>query len=168
MFVELSKNVHRHKHYYRREGKGIGLERKKSMNGFPVVRVFTNGRLARRQDMSKAMRTWLTIILIALVLLAVAIPTYKGVVQRSRESVLRSNLVSLRTVIKDFTKDKRRAPQSLQELVEGGYYRDSLPWDPITDSTSSWRPVVDANGGITDVRSGSASTSSNGTSYQSW
>lgn len=118
--------------------------------------------------MFKPRRAWLIGGILAITLLMISIPTYKAVVQRSRESVLRSNLVSMREVIKQFTKDKYRAPKSLQELVEGGYYRDSLPWDPITNSNSTWRPVIDANGGITDVHSGSAATSSDGAKYQSW
>jgi general secretion pathway protein G len=118
--------------------------------------------------MFKPQRVFVIIGIIAVIFLVVSIPTYQGVVQRSREGVLRSNLVSMREVIKTFTKDKNMAPKSLRELVEEGYYLDSLPWDPITDSNSTWRPVVDANGDITDVRSGSASSSSNGTSYQTW
>ena len=117
--------------------------------------------------MFKPQRVFVIIGIIAVILLLI-FPTYQGVAQRSRESVLRSNLVSMREVIKTFTKDKKMAPKSLHELVEEGYYLDSLPWDPITDSNSTWRPVVDANGDITDVRSGSASSSSNGTSYQTW
>lgn len=112
--------------------------------------------------MSKEIRTWLTVMLIGIVLLVVAIPTYQAVAKR-RESILQANLHSLREVIKTFTKDKNRAPRSLQELIDAGYYKD-----PITDSISSWSPVVDANGAITDVRSGSTSTSSNGTTYQTW
>jgi hypothetical protein len=45
-------------------------------------------------------------------------------------------------VIKQYIKDKKQAPHSLQDLVEAGYFRQ-VPIDPMTNSNSSWKPVIE-------------------------
>lgn len=111
----------------------------------------------------KPTRIWITVGIVAL-LLAIAVPTYESVRLRSREAVLNTNLTSMREVIKQYTKDKKQAPQSLQDLVDAGYFRGELPWDPLN---AGWSPVV-GPGGVTDVRSASNSISSKGTPYSAW
>src|SRR5262249_34327278 len=104
------------------------------------------------------------------ILAAIAIPMYQAIVLRSKETVLKNNLHELRTTIDQYTADKKKAPQSLQDLVDGGYYRE-IPIDPITNSRESWEVVTDTSisspdqteTGITDVKSGSAAISSEGT-----
>jgi general secretion pathway protein G len=113
--------------------------------------------------MNKPVRIWIMVGIIAM-LLAIAVPTYQSVMLRSREAVLNTNLTSMREVIKQYTKDNNRAPQSLQNLVDAGYFRDTLPWDPLN---AGWRPVIGVDG-VTDVRSGSDSISSKGTAYSTW
>jgi general secretion pathway protein G len=113
--------------------------------------------------MNRSMRIWITVGIVAL-LLASAVPTYQFVMLKSREAVLNTNLTSMREVIKQYTKDKNRAPQSLQDLVDAGYFRDTLPWDPFN---AGWKPVIKA-GGVTGVRSASNSISSKGTAYSTW
>ena len=112
---------------------------------------------------------------ITLLLIAISIPMYKSAMLRSRETTLTVNLGSIRDVIKLYTKEKKRAPQSLQDLVDASYFRQ-LPIDPITNSNSTWQPVIETveispgktDRGITDVQSGSNSISSEGTSYRTW
>ncbi|MGH8459307.1 MAG: hypothetical protein ACRESV_08145, partial [Nevskiales bacterium] len=73
-----------------------------------------------------------------------------------------------------FTLDKQRAPQSLQDLVTSGYLRD-LPVD-ITASRETWVEVQEDSlmsvdqqqPGIVDLHSGSEFLSSEGTPYSSW
>ena len=55
------------------------------------------------------------------ILLSAAVPLYTRVVQRTKESVLRNNLFSIRNVIDEYTYDKQKAPQSLQDLVTRRY-----------------------------------------------
>ena len=43
---------------------------------------------------------------------------------RAKESVLKNNLFTMRTVIDEYTYDKQKAPQSLQDLVTEGYLRE--------------------------------------------
>jgi general secretion pathway protein G len=108
------------------------------------------------------------------ILLSAAVPLYTRVVQRTKESVLRNNLFSMRTVIDEYTYDKQKAPQSLQDLVTEGYLRQ-VPEDPITGS-NEWKVIMEdaltmvnqTEPGIFDVRSKSDKNSSEGTPYSEW
>lgn len=115
------------------------------------------------------------VISIILILVAVAVPMYQQSMVRAREAVLRDNLFTMRSVIDQFTLDKHRAPQSLQELVSENYLRQ-LPIDPFTGSRDTWIEEmedfmlsIDQNQpGITNVRSGSDQIGTDGTPYSSW
>jgi len=108
------------------------------------------------------------------ILLSLAIPSYRESLRRARETVLRENLHTLRQTIEQFTLDKQRPPQTLDDLVAEGYLR-TLPKD-ITGSAATWEveysdlmisPEQTASG-ISDVRSGSTTVSSEGTPYNTW
>ena len=109
------------------------------------------------------------------ILISVAVPMYTRTVTRSKESVLKSNLFTIRTVIDEYTYDKGKAPQSLQDLVQEGYLR-AVPVDPMTGSAETWKIVMEDattsvnqnEPGIFDVRSGSDKTSLEGTPYAEW
>ena len=110
------------------------------------------------------------------VLVGIAVPIYKTLILRSRESTLKVNLHTLREVIDQYTADKKKAPQSLQDLVDAGYFRrDGMPLDPMTGQRT-WREVVDSSvssadqteTGITDVHSLSTQMSTEGTTYDTW
>src|SRR3989475_11395146 len=110
------------------------------------------------------------------ILASIAIPMYRAVVLNAKETVLKDNLRELRRVIDQYTADKKKAPASLQDLVDAGYFRQ-LPEDPITRSNSTWQVVSDSSisspeqteSGIVDVHSGSTAISpSEGTPYNQW
>ena len=109
------------------------------------------------------------------VLLAIALPIYQKSIVRAKESVLRNNLFTLRTMIDEYTIDKQKAPESLQDLVSEGYLRQ-VPQDPMTNSDQTWKiimedtPIGGSNSapGIFDVHSGSDKTSLDGTAYADW
>jgi general secretion pathway protein G len=109
------------------------------------------------------------------VLLAIALPIYQKSIIRAKESVLRNNLFTLRTMIDEYTIDKQKAPESLQDLVSEGYLRQ-IPQDPITGSSDTWRVIMEdtpvggstSSPGVFDVRSGSDKTALDGTSYSDW
>src|SRR5262245_44914714 len=82
------------------------------------------------------------VITIIAILAAISIPIYKAVVLNAKETVLKDNLRDLRKIIDQYTADKKKAPQSLQDLVDAGYFRQ-LPIDPITNSNSTWEPATD-------------------------
>jgi general secretion pathway protein G len=109
------------------------------------------------------------------VLLAIALPIYQKSIVRAKESVLRNNLFTLRTMIDEYTIDKQKAPESLQDLVSEGYLRQ-IPQDPITGSSDTWRVIMEdtpvggstSSPGVFDVRSGSDKTALDGTAYSDW
>ena len=109
------------------------------------------------------------------VLVSIALPIYTRSIQRSRESILKNNLFTLRTVIDEYTYDQHTAPRTLQDLVSHGYLRQ-VPMDPITGSAETWKrlmkqqtsPVDQTQPGIFDIRSGSELTSLEGTPYSRW
>lgn len=109
------------------------------------------------------------------ILVSIAIPLYQKSILRAKETVLRNNLFTMRTVIDEYTYDKQKAPQSLQDLVTGGYLRQ-VPVDPITGSNTTWQEVMEdaltavnqTEPGLFDVRSGSDKTSLEGTPYKEW
>src|SRR5262245_38390804 len=115
------------------------------------------------------------VITIIAILASMAIPMYQSVILRSKETVLRNNLTEMRRTIDQFTADKKKAPQTLQDLVDGGYYRE-IPVDPITKSSETSEFVTDysiaspdqTESGITDVHSGATTVSSEGTPYNTW
>ncbi|MCX7602463.1 MAG: prepilin-type N-terminal cleavage/methylation domain-containing protein, partial [Bryobacteraceae bacterium] len=75
------------------------------------------------------------------VLVSVAVPMYQKSVIRARETVLRQNLFTLRTVIDEYTYDKSKAPQSLEDLVREGYLRQ-IPIDPMTGQ-ADWEVIME-------------------------
>ena len=109
------------------------------------------------------------------VLLAIALPIYQKSIIRAKESVLRNNLFTLRSMIDEYTIDKQKAPETLQDLVSEGYLRQ-IPQDPITGSDQTWKTIMEdtpINGsnnppGIFDVRSGSDKIALDGTPYADW
>ena len=115
------------------------------------------------------------VISIIVILMSVAIPRYQASILRAREAVLHDDLYNLRSVIDQYTLDKQKAPQSLQDLVDAGYLK-TIPIDPFTNSRETWVPVTDdsimspdqTQPGIVDIHSGSDLKSSEGTAYSSW
>ena len=115
------------------------------------------------------------VISMILILLSIAVPLYNQSILRAREAVLRNDLYTLRSVISQFTLDKQRAPQSLDDLVQASYIKQ-VPKDPFTNRNDSWQleqedfllAVDQQQPGITDVHSGSNLTASDGTAYSSW
>lgn len=117
----------------------------------------------------------MVVITIIVILVTMAIPIYQRSIVRAKESVLKNNLFTLRTVIDNYTYDKEKAPQDLQDLVTEGYLR-SLPVDPMTGSNQTWVKVMEeasqsvsqAEPGIFDIHSGSDKMGSDGTPYAEW
>ena len=109
------------------------------------------------------------------VLMSVALPIYNRSIIRAKESVLKNNLFTMRTVIDEYTYDKQKAPQTLNDLVSDGYLRQ-VPVDPMTNNADSWKIIMEdasntvnqSEPGIFDVRSGSDKTSLEGTPYSEW
>ncbi len=118
----------------------------------------------------------LIVISLITILVSVALPAYQQSIWRARESVLKQNLFALRSVISQYTLDKQKAPQSLEDLVSAGYFKQ-IPTDPMTGRNDSWTveeetdtimTVDQQEPGIYDVHSGSSAIGSDGTAYNTW
>lgn len=116
----------------------------------------------------------IVVISIIAILLAVTIPTYSRSLVAARERALHSDLDFLRTAIWNYTFDKQKAPQSLDDLRAAGYI-DRIPDDPMTHEPN-WEVVEDEyllspeqqDPGLIDVHSASGALSSDGTAYSTW
>ncbi len=109
------------------------------------------------------------------ILVTIAVPFYQKSIMRSKETVLRNNLFTIRTVIDEYTYDKQKAPQQLDDLVKEGYLR-AIPMDPIVGNNTSWKIIMEDSTssinqnepGIFDVKSSSDKNSLDGTPYSDW
>jgi general secretion pathway protein G len=113
------------------------------------------------------------VISLILVLLSIVLPMYNRSILRAKEAKLHQNLTTLNKVIQEYSLDKKKAPQSLEDLVQAGYLK-FIP-DDITgkntwvtepeDPQNAWDPNQTGIGG---VHSGSKEMSSEGTPYANW
>jgi general secretion pathway protein G len=135
------------------------------------------GRRIKDEGQGFSLLELMIVLVLILVIVSMATPMYDRAVHRAREAALRDDLFTMRQMIDQFTLDKQRPPQSLEELVEAGYLRGGVPEDPMTRSRDTWRVdyedvMVGSNQaipGIVDVHSGSDEISSDGmTPYSSW
>ena len=112
------------------------------------------------------------VIAMILILLSIALPMYNQSILRTKETKLHHDLVTLNKAIVEYSLDKKKAPQSLDDLVPG--YVKFIPAD-ITGS-NTWvteqedpQDAYDPNQtGIGSVHSGSKEMSTDGTEYSSW
>jgi general secretion pathway protein G len=107
------------------------------------------------------------------ILLSIALPIYNRALVRARESVLHDDLSQLRKLIQQYTLDKQKAPQSLDDLKPT--YIKEIPKDPMTGGRDWDTPTCDTldsvdqqDPGICDVHSTSNAISTEGDAYSSW
>jgi general secretion pathway protein G len=140
-----------------------------------IIRI--GNRLRSRRDSSRGftMIELMIVMAIVVILVSIAVPLYQKALLRAKESVLKNNLFTMRTVIDEYTYDKQKAPQQLQDLVTEGYLKE-VPIDPIAGNNTAWRIVMEqamqsvsqTEPGIFDVKSGSDAKSLEGTPYSEW
>ena len=117
----------------------------------------------------------LIVISLVMILVAIAVPNYQRSIMRAKESVLKQDLFQLRSLISQYTLDKQKAPQALDDLITAGYLTQ-IPIDPMTNARDTWTvdqedtllSVDQQEPGISDVHSGSNAISSDGTAYSTW
>jgi general secretion pathway protein G len=132
------------------------------------------GRLKTRRSRGFTLLEMIIVMSIILILVSIALPIYNQSVLRSREAVLRQDLFELRSLISQYTLDKQKAPQSLDDLVTAGYIK-VIPKDPATNE-ANWEVVQEdillavdqQDPGISDLHSASNATGTDGTAYSSW
>ena len=137
--------------------------------------MFCSPQSGRRRQRGFTLIELMIVISIILILISTAIPIYLQSIKRARESVLKQNLFTIRSVIDQFTMDKQKAPQSLDDIVQAGYLKQ-IPIDPITNSRDTWQTVSEdtlqsvdqTQPGISDVHSGANGVGSDGVAYAEW
>jgi len=110
---------------------------------------------------------------IMIILLSVAVPVYERSVRHAKETVLKENLWQMRRAIDQFTADKGKMPQSIDELVESKYLHER-PIDPISEKTE-WNEIKgedsnsqEAKEGLKDVQSLAEGEDSDGMAYNKY
>jgi general secretion pathway protein G len=132
-------------------------------------------RMGNRRHRGFTLIELMIVISLILILVSISIPVYNTSILRAKESVLKQDLFQMRSLISQYTLDKQKAPQSLDDLVQAGYIKQ-IPNDPMTGSNSSWTvdqedslmSVDQQDPGISDVHSGSSLVSTDGTAYSTW
>lgn len=130
----------------------IGMKNNHIKNGFTLIEI-------------------LVVLAIIATLLSLVTPRYFDSMSRSKEKILKNDLIVMREAIDKFYSDKNAYPDSLEDLVQYKYLR-AIPTDPITDSTVTWlfSPPLDIEmkGTIYDIHSGSQDIASDGSHYADW
>jgi general secretion pathway protein G len=126
-----------------------------------------------RQSRGFTLLELMIVISIIIILASVALPQYQKTIMHARETVLKDDLFKMRSLIDQYSADKGKLPQSLDDLVTAGYMRE-VPKDPITDN-KDWNIVTgedpystEGGTGVTDVHSSSSEVSTEGTPYGEW
>ena len=140
-----------------------------------MVRRIRNGERVTRREFGFTLIELMIVMTIISILLAIAIPIYQKSILRAKESVLKNNLFTLRSMIDEYTVDKQHAPETLDDLVSDGYLRQ-VPVDPITGNNTSWKLVMEDTPvggdnqppGIFDIHSGAEGNGLDGTPYSDW
>ena len=117
----------------------------------------------------------LVVLALISILASMAVVQYRNSIQRTQESVLKTDLFRMRDAIDQYYADKNRYPASLEELVSEKYLR-AVPIDPFTQSTETWQTTFSeadpsnpsAEPGISDVKSGTDQSALDGTRYADW
>ena len=110
---------------------------------------------------------------IMIILLSVAVPTYQRSVRHARETVLKENLWQMRRAIDQYTADKGRLPESLEDIVNAKYLHE-MPTDPVQDK-AEWEEVMgedplssDGAQGLVNVKSMAEGEDSDGVPYKDY
>lgn len=108
---------------------------------------------------------------VIVILISVSVPTYLYTVKHAKETILVENLVQMRRMIDQYSADKGKLPQTLEDLKTSGYIRD-IPIDPMTDK-AEWDEVKgedpasnEGEQGLIDVKSLAEGESSSGKAYR--
>ena len=112
----------------------------------------------------------LVVLAVLATLLTLAVPRYFASIDKSKEAVLKENLVQMREAISRYHADKGRYPETLETLAAERYLY-KVPLDPVTDSAATWivvPPQDPEKTGVYDVRSGAPGKGIDGREYVQW
>jgi general secretion pathway protein G len=130
--------------------------------------------MGQRRDRGFTLIEMMVVISIIVILLAVAMPIYSHTVNQAKEDAFRQSLETLNKVIFQYTIDKQKPPQSLEDLKTAGYISEipnditgSNTW-VVEDDPPSLLSLYQTDTGLYGVHSGSDRIGSNGKPYSEW
>ena len=152
----------------------IGKKQWLVVNGQRSVKSKTkNKRPKTKNERGFSLLELMIAMFVMIILLSVALPTFQRSVQQARETVLKENLFQMRRAIDQYSTDKGKLPQSLDDLVTGEYLREK-PVDPLTEKPE-WKEItgedknsVDGEQGIVDVKSNAEGEDGDGKKYEDY
>lgn len=112
----------------------------------------------------------LVVMAIIATLMTIALPRYFNSLEASREATLRQSLAVLREALDHYYGDTGHYPDSLEQLVEQRYLRNT-PVDPISERRDGWQlvpPPEGVVGGVADIKSGASGRARDGSLYAEW
>ena len=87
--------------------------------------------------MKRATITALAVVALVLFAIELFAPGYVTSPRKTRERILQQDLFTIRQILDQYTLDHHRHPQSLDDLVSAGYFRQ-MPVDPFTGRSDTW------------------------------
>ena len=126
--------------------------------------------MIRRRRAGFTLIELLVVFAIIALLVSIVAPRYFNSVEKSKETVLKQDLSTMRDALDKYYGDTDKYPDALEDLVSKKYLR-KLPVDPITDSAETWAivpPEDTEKGGVFDIHSGAPGNARDGTPYLSW
>jgi general secretion pathway protein G len=124
----------------------------------------------KKYDFGFTLIELLAVMAIIALLLTIAVPKYFGSVDRSRDTILRQDLVTMREALDKYYGDTGQYPDQLEDLTAKKYLR-AIPRDPITESNTTWviiPPTNGVKGAVYDIKSGATGNGLDGTAYAEW
>ena len=116
----------------------------------------------------------MVVVAIVGILVSLAVPNFQQSAMKAKETALKQNLFTMRTVLDQYYADRGDYPDTLESLVEGKYLR-AIPVDPFTKSSTTWTEIYedqeegdDSPAGVYDIKSGSDGVAGDGTPYKDW
>jgi len=133
----------------------------------------TKLKATRRNSRGFTLLELVMVMTIIVILASIAVASYQQIQLKARETILKEDLRQMRKMLDQFSADKERLPQSLEELVEAGYLRE-VPIDPITEN-ADWdlemgEDDVSLSGGqgVVNVHSNARGEGSDGRPYSEY
>ena len=126
--------------------------------------------MIRRQGVGFTLIELLVVFAVIALLVSIVAPRYFNSVEKSKETVLKQDLSTMRDALDKYYGDTGKYPDALEDLVSKKYLR-KLPVDPITESAETWAivpPEDTEKGGVFDIHSGAPGNARDGTPYSSW
>jgi general secretion pathway protein G len=111
---------------------------------------------------------------IMVVLVAIGVVNYQKIQAKTKETLLKQDLKTMRELIDKYAADKENLPQSLDDLVTERYMRE-IPVDPITNQ-ADWATELgddllardEGRQGIVDVHSKAGGIGTDGKAYSDY